>query len=392
MLAGLGGALLAYGAGGAQPTTWPTFIGLVWLMVAMIQGVRRPAAAVIGGLLTALFPRVLEIGFWGLVPEVSDPTIPTILFGLGCIALANQPDGALHGISMQNYMRREKRRRRKAAALAAKSAPAVTTPAAAPAGAAPALAHIVPGPVRGDELIELRSLVAGYADSEVLHGVDLEVPRGTIMAVLGPNGTGKSTLCGALAGTVEITGGSIVLDGEDITALPAHKRAAKGLLLAPESRGIFPSLSVEENLSVSLPDAEDRRRAFERFPQLAQRATLPAANLSGGEQQMLCLAPLLVKPPRLLIADEITLGLAPSIVAGILDHLRELRDAGVTILMVEEKARHVLGLADYCAFLSLGRTTAWGPMSEFSEEIIAESYLGTVSADTIAPHEEAVLP
>jgi ABC-type branched-subunit amino acid transport system ATPase component len=108
---------------------------------------------------------------------------------------------------------------------------------------------------------------------------------------------------------------------------------------------------------------------------------------------MLCLAPLLVRPPRLLIADEITLGLAPSIVAGILDHLRELRAAGVTILMVEEKARHVLGLADYCAFLSLGRTTAWGPMSEFSEEIIAESYLGTASADTIAPHaEEPALP
>jgi ABC-type branched-subunit amino acid transport system ATPase component/ABC-type branched-subunit amino acid transport system permease subunit len=390
MLAGLGGALLAFGAGGAQPTTWPTFIGLVWLMVAMIQGVRRPAAAFIGGLLTVLFPRVLQTGFWGLTPEVTDPTIPTILFGLGCIALANQPDGALHSISMQNYLRRQRRRERRAATAEAPVPAAVTASAAAPRHASVAT-NGPSAPV--DELLQLSGLVAGYDDTEVLHGIDLEVPRGSIMAVLGPNGTGKSTLCGALAGTVHITGGAIVLDGENITNLPAHRRAAHGLLLAPESRGIFPSLTVEENLAVALPSADDRRRAFERFPPLAERAALPAANLSGGEQQMLCLAPLLVKPPRLLIADEITLGLAPSIVAGILEHLRELREAGVTILMVEEKARHVLGLADYCAFLSLGRTTAWGPMAEFSEEIIAESYLGTSSAVTITAHEEeAALP
>jgi ABC-type branched-subunit amino acid transport system ATPase component len=161
------------------------------------------------------------------------------------------------------------------------------------------------------------------------------------------------------------------------------------VLLAPESRGIFPNLDVEENLSVALPSADDRRLAFERFPQLKDRAKLPAANLSGGEQQMLCLAPLLVRPPRLLIADEITLGLAPTIVEGILEHLRELSQAGVTILMVEEKARHVIGLADYCAFLSLGKITQAGPMSEFNEEIFAESYLGTKSSAELGDVAEA---
>jgi ABC-type branched-subunit amino acid transport system ATPase component len=239
-----------------------------------------------------------------------------------------------------------------------------------------------------EDALELWGLVAGYADTEVLHGIDLRVPKGSIVAVLGPNGTGKSTMCGAIAGTVHVSAGQVLLDGEDVTATPAYRRTGKGLMLAPESRGIFPTLSVEENLSVSLALNADRQRAFDRFPQLAARAKLPAASLSGGEQQMLCLAPLLVRPPRVLLADEITLGLAPAIVEQILVHLRELREAGVTILMVEEKARNVLGLADYCAFLSLGKVTAWGPMSEFTEEILAESYLGTATAADITAHED----
>jgi ABC-type branched-subunit amino acid transport system ATPase component/branched-subunit amino acid ABC-type transport system permease component len=392
-LAGLGGALLAYGNGNAGPTTWPTLIGLTWLMVAMIQGVRRPGAALLGGLIAGLFPRVLESGFWGLTPKITDPSISTILFGLGAIALAAQPDGALHSISMQNYLRRQRRRLKKAAAQTGATMetlanePAIDRVAPVPAP----VSFARPGVIVSERsnLIELTGLVAGYADAEVLHGVDLTVPEGSIVAVLGPNGTGKSTLCGAIAGLVSVTGGSIVFDGQDITDAPAHRRAKHGVLLAPESRGIFPNLNVEENLSVALPSADDRRLAFERFPQLKDRATLPAANLSGGEQQMLCLAPLLVRPPRLLIADEITLGLAPTIVEGILEHLRELSRAGVTILMVEEKARHVIGLADYCAFLSLGKITKSGPMSEFNEEIFAESYLGTKSSAEIGDVAEA---
>ncbi|HLY83144.1 MAG TPA: ATP-binding cassette domain-containing protein, partial [Acidimicrobiales bacterium] len=341
MFAGLGGALLAFGSRNAQPATWPTLTGVVWLMIAMIQGVRRPGAAVIGGLLVGLFPRVLETGFFGLVPKITDPTIPTILFGLGCIILANQPDGALHNTSKQNYLRRQKRRSKRELAATSSSVggagPGTTVTVShgvADAMAMPVDDHVPLGagrPSAGtpsrDDALELWSLVAGYADTEVLHGIDLRVPKGSIVAVLGPNGTGKSTMCGAIAGTVHVSGGQVLLDGEDVTAIPAHRRTGRGLMLAPESRGIFPTLSVEENLSVSLARDDDRQRAFERFPQLAARAKLPAASLSGGEQQMLCLAPLLVRPPRLLLADEITLGLAPAIVEQILVYLRELREA-----------------------------------------------------------------
>jgi ABC-type branched-subunit amino acid transport system ATPase component len=221
--------------------------------------------------------------------------------------------------------------------------------------------------------------VAGYSEAEVLHGVDLVVPEGSIVAVLGPNGTGKSTLCGAVAGTVQTTAGSISLFGQDITSMPAYERAAAGIMIAPESRGIFPALTVEENLAVSLRSAADRTLALERFPQLAARRKLPASNLSGGEQQMLCLAPILVRPPRLLIADEISLGLAPTIVREVLGILRELREAGLSILMVEEKAVHVIDLADYGAFLSFGVVSHAGPMSELTDEVAAEAYLGSGS-------------
>jgi ABC-type branched-subunit amino acid transport system ATPase component len=205
------------------------------------------------------------------------------------------------------------------------------------------------------------------------------VPKGSILAFLGPNGAGKSTLCGAVAGTVDTTGGSIILNGKDITAMPAHQRVGAGLMLAPESRGIFPALTVEENLAVSLRDAADRERALQRFPQLAARRKLPASHLSGGEQQMLCLAPILVKPPALLIADEITLGLAPTIVREVLDILAELRQDGLSILMVEEKASNVVNLADFGAFLSFGQVGLAGPMSELTDEVAAEAYLGAGS-------------
>jgi ABC-type branched-subunit amino acid transport system ATPase component len=227
--------------------------------------------------------------------------------------------------------------------------------------------------------LSISGLVAGYSEAEVLHGVDLLVPAGSIVAVLGPNGTGKSTLCGAVAGTVQTTAGTISLFGQDITSMAAYERAAAGIMIAPESRGIFPALTVEENLAVSLRSAADRDLALQRFPQLAARRKLPASNLSGGEQQMLCLAPILVKPPRLLIADEISLGLAPTIVREVLGILRELREAGLSILMVEEKAVHVLDLANYGAFLSFGVVSRAGPMSELTDEVAAEAYLGSGS-------------
>lgn len=394
-LAGVGGALLAYGSGGVHASTWPTETGLLWLMIAVTQGVRRPAASILGGVLFGFTLRVLQTGFWGITPHITNPVIPEILFGFTCIILATQPDGVLHNMSMNNWRMRQMWRARMAARRGSVPVAPVVQMATAPVGGAgndvapQALAPAPPMPTRErtkavaetdpDSMLSVRGLVAGYTDAEVLHGVDLSVKRGSILAVLGPNGAGKSTLCGAVAGVVDVTGGTIALDGKDVTAIGAHQRVRTGIMLAPESRGIFPALTVDENLAISLRDSEDREKAFERFPQLAARRKLPASNLSGGEQQMLCLAPILVRPPKLLIADELTLGLAPTIVRDVLDILRELRDDGLSILMVEEKAVHVVGLADFGAFLSFGRVRFAGPMSELTEEVAAEAYLGSAS-------------
>jgi ABC-type branched-subunit amino acid transport system ATPase component len=323
------------------------------------------------------------------------------------VLLANQPDGVLHQTSEQNYRLREKWRARKAGKLATAAGPVVVggrvlDPAMDGANIDAILADLTEvgkngtstgdrsaGPAvprrnllaesEGTPALAISGLVAGYSEAEVLHGVDLVVPEGSIVAVLGPNGTGKSTLCGAVAGTVQTTAGSISLFGRDITSMAAYERADAGIMIAPESRGIFPALTVEENLAVTLRSAADRTLALERFPQLAARRKLPASNLSGGEQQMLCLAPILVRPPRLLIADEISLGLAPTIVREVLGILRELRAAGLSILMVEEKAVHVIDLADYGAFLSFGVVSRAGPMSELTDEVAAEAYLGSGS-------------
>jgi ABC-type branched-subunit amino acid transport system ATPase component/branched-subunit amino acid ABC-type transport system permease component len=409
-LAGTGGALLAYGAGSANATTWPTETGLLWLMIAVTQGVRRPSASILGGIFATLTLRVLQTGFWGITPAINNPVIPEILFGLTCVLLANQPDGVLHQTSEQNFRRRAKWRARKAGKLAPAdvavlepgldgvkmdsiladlSAAGVNGAAVNGAGingnsAAHSAGPAVPSRgIVGDSSVTpalaISGLVAGYSEAEVLHGVDLVVPPGSIVAVLGPNGTGKSTLCGAVAGTVHVTAGTVSLFGQDITSMEAYERCAAGIMIAPESRGIFPALTVEENLAVSLRSAADRNLALERFPQLAARRKLPASNLSGGEQQMLCLAPILVHPPRLLIADEISLGLAPTIVREVLGILEELRAEGLSILMVEEKAVHVVDLADYGAFLSFGVVSHAGPMSDLTDEVAAEAYLGSGS-------------
>ena len=182
-------------------------------------------------------------------------------------------------------------------------------------------------------------IVAGYGDAEVLHGVALQLARGTVVALLGANGAGKSTLCSVAAGVVDATFGTVLLEGRDITHASSYQRARDGLLLVPEARGIFPGLTVEENLTVLLRDPALRQQAFDRFPILDQRRKQVAGLLSGGEQQMLSLAPALADPPKVLIADEPTLGLAPLAADAVMQAIVELRDAGSAVLLVEEHAR-----------------------------------------------------
>jgi ABC-type branched-subunit amino acid transport system ATPase component len=222
----------------------------------------------------------------------------------------------------------------------------------------------------------MRGVVAGYGDVEVLHGVDLALTPGKVVALLGANGAGKSTLCSVAAGVVAASIGSVHLDGDDITGREPFRRARDGVLLVPEARGIFPGLTVEENLTVLLRTEELRAKAYERFVILQERRKLVAGLLSGGEQQMLSLAPALADPPKVLIADEPTLGLAPLAAEEVVRAIRELRESGSAILLVEEKAREVMELADIVAFMELGELVWMGPREDADSERLAAAYLG----------------
>ncbi|MEU5878297.1 ATP-binding cassette domain-containing protein [Spirillospora sp. NPDC047279] len=346
-IAGLGGILYATFNGQITATDLPALTGFVWLAVVVLQGVRRVGGAVLGGLIMALFPEVLD--------NFTDSAyVGMILFGLGGMILAKHPDGVLAQMAERRY-RRRKRTEKQAEVRAAEPE--------------------TPAPPAEDAVLRLEGIVAGYGDVTVLRGVDLAVPAGKVVALLGANGAGKSTAC-AVAGSMTPAAGRVLLDGEDITSWPAHKRSRAGIYLAPEGRGVFPALTVEENLTTWLPSAADREQVYERLTNLADRRTIPAGALSGGEQQILALAPALVRPPRVLIADEPSLGLAPLVVEQIFELFGELRDRGVALLVVEEKASEVLALADTVAFMRLGRISWAGPRGEVDDDRLASAYLG----------------
>ncbi|MFC6885447.1 MULTISPECIES: ABC transporter permease subunit [Actinomadura] len=362
-IAGLGGVLYATFNGQITATDLPALTGFVWLAVVVLQGVRRVGGAVLGGLVMALFPEVLG--------NVTDSQyVGMILFGLGGVILARHPDGVLAQFAERRY------RRRKRGERLAEAQTAVAGAAVAAVAERPERPERPETPDAAGAVLRLQDVVAGYGDATVLRGVDLAVPAGEVVALLGPNGAGKSTACAVAGGTLAPTAGRVLLDGRDVTAWPAHRRARAGLYLAPEGRGVFPALTVEENLTVRLPSARDRAEVYDRLPRLAERRSVAAGALSGGEQQILALAPALVRPPRVLVADEPSLGLAPMVVEQVFELFGELRDRGVALLVVEEKASEVLALADTVAFMGPGRIIWAGPRSEVDEEKLTSAYLG----------------
>ncbi|MFB7149399.1 ABC transporter permease subunit [Streptomyces virginiae] len=353
-LAGFGGVLYASYNTRITATDFTAMTGLVWLAVVVAAGVRRPQYAVVAGLVYAVAPRLLS----DYVTESAH--LPVILFGLAGLALANDPDGYCAAVPVRLA------RRRAAASRGSAPNPSGTPPPnpraqhAGEAGAA----------------LELRGVTAGYDGGLVLHGVDLVVRRGEILAVLGPNGAGKSTACKVAAGLLPVTGGEVRMGGRDATGDGPVHRSRAGVLLAPEGRGIFPSLTIEENLALYLGEPDARAAVYDRFPRLAERRGVSAGALSGGEQQMLALAPLLQRPPAVLIADEPSLGLAPRVAEEVYALLTELRDAGTALLLVEEKAAGILGVADTVAYLSQGRVSWCGPRDEVEADRLTEAYLG----------------
>ncbi|MFE1871382.1 ATP-binding cassette domain-containing protein [Streptomyces sp. NPDC059496] len=369
-LAGFGGVLYASYNTRITATDFTAITGLVWLAVVVAAGVRRPQYAVVAGLVFAVAPRVLADYV------TASAHLPVILFGLAGLALANDPDGYCAAVPVRLARRRAAVR---PARIPAQPGPTAQR-AAVSRGSAPDPA---PQPPAGLDLpgeaavaLELRGVTAGYDGGLVLHGVDLTVRAGEILAVLGPNGAGKSTACRVAAGLLPVGAGAVYVGGRDATRDGAVRRSRAGVLLAPEGRGIFPALTIEENLALYLEDADARAAVYARFPRLAERRAIPAGALSGGEQQMLALAPLLQRPPAVLIADEPSLGLAPRVVEEVYALLTELRDAGTALLLVEEKAAEILGIADTVAYLSQGRVSWCGPRAEVEADRLTEAYLG----------------
>ncbi len=364
-LAGFGGVLYASYNTRITATDFTALTGLVWLAVVVAAGVRRPQYAVVAGLVFAVAPRLLS----DYVTQSAH--LPVILFGLAGLALANDPDGYCAAVPVRWARRRS--------AGPAPRTPVQPGPAGQPAsasrGSAPDPAPRTPAGLT-DVALELRGISAGYDGGLVLHGVDLTVRPGEILAVLGPNGAGKSTACRVAAGLLAATAGAVYVGGRDATRDGAVRRSRSGVLLAPEGRGIFPALTIEENLALYLEEADARAAVYARFPRLAERRRIPAGALSGGEQQMLALAPLLQRPPSVLIADEPSLGLAPRVVEEVYALLIELRAAGTALLLVEEKAAEILGIADTVAYLSQGRVSWCGPRAEVEADRLTEAYLG----------------
>lgn len=379
-LAGLAGAWFALVESPMTNTSAPPLIGLVWLAVAVTFGIRRPGGAVLAGLVYATLPVVLSgIGKdwaspWTVLPDgvrelIADPELAPVLFGLGAISLAREPDGLL--AEFARFGRRGSGETAKDAPVEVADDPTSTRPAGAVARATR------PVTTRGDAaLVSVEGVVAGYGDVTVLHDVDLDVAPGEVVAVIGANGAGKSTLCGVLAGTVPVTAGSVTFGDVDITGLAVHRRARSGLLLAPEARGIFPGLSVDDNLQILLRDEALRRRAKERFPILGERHRQMAGLLSGGEQQQLAMAVVLPDPPRLFIADEPSLGLSPLATETLFDAMGELRETGTAILLIEEQAGPALAMADRAVVMDLGRVVWSGPAGEVDLDLLGSAYLG----------------
>jgi ABC-type branched-subunit amino acid transport system ATPase component len=229
--------------------------------------------------------------------------------------------------------------------------------------------------------LEVRALDVSYGPVQVVHDLSLSLTKGSITTVLGPNGAGKSTTCQALAGLLPARAGTIELDGVDITRRPGWWRARRGIMLVPEGRGIFPGLSVEDNLRLVLTRSVERDEVYERFPVLGERRRQHAGTLSGGEQQMLSLAPMLVHGSDLLIADEPTLGLAPRVVEQILQIFTEVRDRGTTLLLVAESPQGIIGISDHAMLLHVGQVTWSGTASDLDQATVEASYFGAALDD-----------
>ena len=235
-------------------------------------------------------------------------------------------------------------------------------------------------------LLEVRDVVVHYGRIEALHGVSLQVRQGELVTLLGSNGAGKTTLMRAISGLRPLSSGSVWFDGRDITRVKAHQRVIDGLIQAPEGRGVFPGMTVLENLEMGCygrkfdTKAEHRERldwVLETFPRLAERRNQVGGTLSGGEQQMLAIGRALMARPRVLLLDEPSMGLAPMVISQIFKIISEINSTGTTVLLVEQNAQQALSRSDRAYILETGTVTRSGPARELlADDSIRAAYLG----------------
>jgi branched-chain amino acid transport system ATP-binding protein len=234
-------------------------------------------------------------------------------------------------------------------------------------------------------VLQLAAVRAGYGRIDVLHGIDLDLLPGEVFALLGPNGAGKSTTLAVASGQITPSSGGVLLCGRDVTGVPPDALARAGVCLIPEGRGIFPNLTVAENLRMATYTGHSYHHvlelAFAQFPRLGERRKQTAGTLSGGEQQMLSMARALATEPAILLIDELSMGLAPIIVDELYEHVRRIAASGLSILIVEQFAHEILGLADRAGIMLHGRLLHTGPPASIAGEL-SDAYLG---ADHTAP-------
>lgn len=235
-------------------------------------------------------------------------------------------------------------------------------------------------------LLEVRDAVVHYGRIQALHGVSLTVRQGELVTLLGSNGAGKTTMMRAISGLRPLTSGSVWFDGQDVSRVKAHKRVGDGLIQAPEGRGVFPGMSVVDNLEMGCygrkfpSKGEHRERldwVFTTFPRLAERRTQVGGTLSGGEQQMLAIGRALMARPKVLLLDEPSMGLAPMVISQIFRIISEINGQGTTVLLVEQNAQQALSRSDRAYILETGRVTREGNARDLlKDDSICAAYLG----------------
>lgn len=233
-------------------------------------------------------------------------------------------------------------------------------------------------------ILEVRDVAAGYGEVQILWGTNVTLEEGKLTALVGTNGAGKTTLLRTVMGLTRPWEGSVWFDGQDVTRLPPHAKAERGLVLVPEGRQLFTDMSVAENLEMGASPKRARphakrnlERVFEMFPRLQERRDQIAGTLSGGEQQMLAVARGLMAEPIVLMLDELSLGLAPVLMLGLFETLGQLKEAGLTMLLVEQNVQMALAVSDYGYVLAQGRIELEGASRELAQsEHVRAAYLG----------------